>query len=255
MGDILKTLPLSLLAVTALLVTGCGGPAEQAAEPPASPSNSVTASISKAKVPLLTTCMSLFGEGTSSLAVESLKFLSDVESINADTAKTAGEFAARYQDVVETAKPELAEPLIEMQDHFEDFVKAWENSGDWSVGASFEAAKETVVETCTPELDAADKAVSGVVPALTDDEKFLTALQAAHPSMKSKDTSNQLAIAKSFCDVYDNGVANGKVNAAVSVSEDLVTLPAGIKFTHEELKSIRKIGVTTFCPQHLPLVP
>lgn len=251
----MKALPFSLLAVSVLLVTGCGGPAEQAAEPSPSPSKSATASSSKAAVPLITTCMSLFGDATGSLAVESLNFLSDVESIDADTAKTAGEFAARYQDVVETAKPELAEPLTEMQDHFENFVKAWETSGDWSVGDSFAAAKDKVVETCTPELDAADKAVSGAVPALTDDEKFLAALQAAHPSMKSTDTSGQLTIGKSFCDVFDNGVANGKVNEAVSLSEDLVTLPSGIAFTHEELQSIRRIGVTTFCPQHLPLVP
>lgn len=206
-------------------------------------------------MPLLTTCMSLFGEGAGSLATESIQFLSDVESIDTETAKTAGEFATRFRDVTETAKPELAEPLYEMQVLFEDFVKAWETSGDWSVGDSFAAAKDKVVETCTPELDAADKAVSGAVPVLTDDEKFLAALQEAHPSMKSTDTSGQLTIGKSFCDVFDNGVASGKVNEAVSLSDDLVTLPSGIAFTHEELKSIRRIGVTTFCPQHLPLVP
>lgn len=255
MGDILKTLPLSLLAVSVLLVTACGGPAEQTAEPSSSPSRSAAASSNKAAVPLLTTCMSLFGEGTISLAIESAQFLADVESIDADTAKTAGAFAARFRDVAETAKPELAEPLNEMQDHFEDFVKAWKNSGTWSVGESFAAAKSTVVDTCRAELDAADKAVSGAAPAVTDDEKFLAALQAAHPSMESTDTVNQLTVARIFCDLYDTAVSKGTEKEAAIASEGLVTAPAGIEYTHEELKSIRKIGVATFCPQHLPLVP
>lgn len=206
-------------------------------------------------MPLLTTCMSLFGEGSSSLATESLVFLRDVESIDADTAETADAYATRFAEVAETAKPELAEPLHEMRILFEDFVQAHEDSGSWSVGDSFAAAKDKVVETCTPELDAADKAVSGAAPAVTDDEKFLNALRSAHPAMKSTDTVNQLEVAKIFCDVYDTGVEKGTEKEAAIASDGLVTAPAGIEYTHEELKSIRKLGVTTFCPQHLDKVP
>lgn len=251
----MKALPFSLLTAAALILTGCGAPtetAEQAVSLSPSPS---AATPKKDAVPLLTTCMSLFGEGSSSLANESIVFLRDVESIDADTAKTAGMYATRFAEVAETAKPELAEPLHEMQTLFEDFVQAWEDSGSWSVGDSFAAAKDAVVETCTPELDAADKAVSGAAPAVTDDEKFLEALRTAHPVMKSTDTANQLEIAKTFCDVYDKGVENGKVPEAAIASDALVTAPAGIEFTHEELKSIRKLGVSIFCPQHLDKVP
>lgn len=253
----MKALPFSLLTAAALILTGCGAPAEttkQAMSPSPSPSASA-ATLKKNTVPLLTTCMSLFGEGYSSLANNSIGFLTEVKSVDADSAQKADSFATRFAEVAETAKPELAEPLHEMQVLFEDFIQAWEDSGSWSVGDSYAAAKDTVVGICMPELDAADKAVSGTAPAATDDEKFLKALRSAHPAMKSPDTANQLEIAKTFCDVYDKGVENGKVAEAAAASDALVTAPAGIKFTHEELKSIRKLGVSTFCPQHLAKVP
>lgn len=253
----MKVLPFSLLTAAALIMTGCGAPAEtakQAVSPSPSPSRSA-ATLKKDTVPLLTTCMSLFGEGSSSLANDSANFLVEVESIDADTAEEADSFAARFAEVAATAKPELAEPLHEMQVLFEDFVQAYEDSGSWSVGDSYAAAKDTVVDVCRPELDAADKAVSGAAPAVTDDEKFLKALRAAHPAMKSTDRANQLEIAKTFCDVYDKGVENGKLSEAITLSDTLVTAPAGIKFTLEELKSIRKLGVSTFCPQHLDKFP
>lgn len=248
-------LTFSLLTAAALLMTGCGGPTEPTtAKPAVSPPPSVVA-LKKDTVPLLTTCMSLFGPGSDSLAKDSIDFLAEVESIDANTAKTAGSFATRFAEVTETAKPELAEPLHEMQILFEDFVQAWEDSGSWSVGDSFAAAKDAVVNTCRPELDAADEAASGAAPAVTDDEKYLKALRTAHPAMKSTDTANQLEIAKTFCDLYDTGVEKGTEKEAAIASDAMVTAPAGIRFTHEELKSIRKLGVTTFCPQHLDKVP
>lgn len=253
----MNALPFSLLTATALILTGCGAPAETAKQAlPSSPSQSPSAStLNKDTVPLLTTCLSLFGEGTSSLANESIGFLKEVKSIDAKTARKADSFATRFAEVAETAKPELAEPLHEMQILFEDFVQAWKDSGSWSVGDSYAAAKAAVVDVCTPELDAADEPAPSAAPAVTDDEKFLKALRTAHPAMKSTDTANQLEIAKIFCDVYDKGVQNGKVAEAAAASDALVTAPAGIKFTLEELKSIRKLGVSTFCPQHLDKVP
>lgn len=256
MGDILKTLPLSLLAVSALLMAGCGDPAERAAEP--ATSQPATASSSKAAVPLLTSCLSLFG--AKPLAQEAVYFIRDVEALDAQNAEKASSIATRLGEVAESAQPELAEPLGTMQSVFEDFVRAHEESDDWSSGESFNTAKDAVGDICTPVILEADAAESQSAPpanarVLTDDEKFLEALRAAHPSMKSTDTAAQLNLGKFFCDVLDKGVANGKVAEAVKLSDDLVTLPSGAAFTHKELVSMRSIGVTTFCPQHLPLVP
>lgn len=253
MGDTLNALPISLLVVTALLMTGCGEPAKQAtAEPAMSPSQAAAAS-NKATVPLLTTCLSLFGEGTG-LAKETLLFINGLESLDADNAQKAGTLASRLGEVADTAKPELAQPVGVMQTILEDYVRAYEDSGSWSTGQRYPDAKNAISEVCTPEINAAAQS-NTAAPALTDDEKFLQALRSAHPAMKSTDTENQLEIANTFCDVYDKGVENGKLSGAITLSDNLVTAPAGIKFTLEELKSIRKLGVSTFCPQHLDKLP
>lgn len=169
----------SLLTAAALLMTGCGGPAEPTrADQAVSPLPSSTAS-REDTVPLITSCMSLFG--SNSLAKESLDFLIAVESIDPQTAKTASSFASQFEEVAKTAKPELAKPLQVMQAVFEDFVQASEDSGNWSLGESYAAAKDEIVEICSPELTAAEATESGssptaIAPSLTSFEsEFLAA--------------------------------------------------------------------------------
>lgn len=245
----------SALLTGALLITGCGGPAEQTAEPSASAPRSATASSSKATVPLLTSCLSLFGESSPSLAEEDVVFINGLEAIDAENAETAGTIATRLGKVAATAQPELAEPVIMMQALLEDYVRAHEESDDWSTGESYGTAKNAIGDICTPVITAADTAQSTPVPSaiareLTDDEKFLEALRAAHPAMKSTDTARMVGVAKNFCLIYDTATANGKADLAPSAVTSLITAAAGIEYTLAELHTIHKAGVTVFCPQH-----
>jgi hypothetical protein len=252
-GTLKAPLPSALLTATALLIAGCSGPGEPAATQPSAEATKPAGAEEK-KVSLDDTCLELFGHTT--LAVDTITFLTDVSSLDADTARQADSFDAKLGEVAATAQPELAEPLQDMQVVFQDFSQAWEDRGNWELDtASYGAAKGEISRICTPRIHALASGPASATPALTDDERFLEALRTAHPAMKSTDTANQLEVAKIFCDLYGTAVAKGTQKEAAIASDGLVTAPAGIEYTHEELKSIRKIGVTTFCPQHLSLVP
>lgn len=247
---------LALLTAGALLMIGCSGPAESVrAEPAGGQSPSIAAS-TKDRVSLASTCLDLFGEGSNSLANESAQFLVDVESLDADTAKTANSFNTRLGEAAATAKPELAEPLEALQVIFQDFAQAWEDSGDWSLDTkSYAAAKDTVVRICGPEMDALEATQKLAAPTpsseISDEESFLKSVRAAHPAMKSSDTNTLVDVARNFCLIYDTGAANGKESTAISTVNELITAAAGIDYTLEELKSIHHFAVTTFCTQHM----
>lgn len=247
----------ALLTAAALLITGCGGPGEPAE---AQPSAKLTklAGDSENKVSLDDTCMELFGHTT--LAMDSAKFLVDVSSLTADTAKQADSFDAKLAEVAATAQPELAEPLDDMRVVFQDFSQAWADRGNWQLDTeSFGAAKNEISAICTPRINALASgpatATPTPAPALTDEEKFLADVKAAHPSMKSTDTANRVALAKSFCTIYDTATANGKADMAPSTVNMLITKAAGIEYTVQELQTIHTTGVAVFCPQHTDKLP
>lgn len=163
--------------------------------------------------------------------------------------------ATRLGEVAATAQPELAEPVSVMQSLLEDYVRAHEESGDWSTGESYATAKNAIGDVCTPVITAYDAARSTSAPpaiarVLTDNEKFLEALRAAHPAMKSTDTANMVIVAENFCTIYDTATANGKADLAPSAVAALITAAEGIEYTLAELHTIHRIGVTVFCPQH-----
>jgi hypothetical protein len=255
LGDPLKaTHSFSLLIAAVLLLTGCNG-ASTSAKPAAPQSPSITPA-NESKVPLATTCSALFGEVSDGLATDSARFLVDVEALNEQTAKTAKSFGTRFGRVAAEAKPELAAPLQVIEGIFLDFNQAWVDSGRWEFDpASYNAAKDTIVRICTPEVEAlegsAPKTTPTAPPVTTDEDTFLTAVQSAHPNMKSTDPAKMVSVAKNFCTIYTKGAESGQEGASSKVAQDLITAAAGIEYTQEELQTIHRAGVETFCPQHL----
>lgn len=248
-GTLRAPLASAMLIASALLITGCGGPGSPAAPEPSAKLTKLAGDTGK-RVSLDDTCLELFGHTT--LAVDSAKFLIDVSSLDADTAKQADSFDAKLGDVAAAAQPELAKPLQDMQVVFQDFSQAWADSGSWELDtSSYGAAKDKVSSICTLRINAlASSATPTPAAALTDEEKFLASVRAVHPSMKSTDAANRVALAKSFCTIYDTATANGKADMAPSTVNMLITKAAGIEYTLQELQTIHKTGVTVFCPQH-----
>lgn len=251
-GGILRASLTSVLLVgSALLMAGCGG---QGSSAPAEPSAAGTKPVGDTvkKVSLDDTCMELFGH--TSLAMDSAKFLADVESLDADTAKQADSFDAKLGDVAAKAQPELAEPLRVMQVVFQDFSQAWADRGNWHLDERYGAAKKEISAVCTPRIEAlASSASATPTPASASkpEEMFVAYVRSAHPSMKSTDDANMVSVAKNFCMIYDTATANGKADQAPSTVKALITAAAGITYTLPELQTIHTTGVKVFCPQHI----
>lgn len=245
----------ALLAATAFMLNGCSG-LSGPPKPVAVQSSSVSAS-SQSTVSKATTCLTLFGKDSNHLATDSVQFLVDVESLNAETAKTAKSFGTRLGEVAAMAEPELAAPLQVMKATFEGFNQAWLDSSGWELDTkSFTAAKDTIAKICGVELDALDgvqpTSQASTPPSLpVDEETFLASVQAAHPAMRSSDTARMISVGRNFCSIHAKGVENGQESATTKLVQDLITASAGIEYTFEELQTIHRAAVRTFCPEHI----
>jgi hypothetical protein len=108
------------------------------------------------KVPLVDTCLALFG--SNQVAIDAQEFLSNVKSLDAETAREASLIHGRLEEVALTARPELVDPIRDLQVIFQDFIQGWEDSSDWSLDTEgFDAVVAEIGPLCSAELEAADE--------------------------------------------------------------------------------------------------
>lgn len=200
----------------------------------------------KVEVPVLDSCLALFGSGK--VALDAEEFLSNVKSLDAETAREASILDARLGEVALTAEPELADPIEDMQVIFQDFVQGWEDSSEWSLDTEgYDAVVDQIKPICTAELGAATAAKSEPAETLTEEEQteqaFLKSVRTAHPNLENFDDADLVTTAQNFCLIYSKPGGD-------PVVDELITKAAGLKYSLRELESINYAGVNALCPEH-----